>query len=89
MLRMKIDVDDRLDMLQVHWQDYSSKAYLDVFRHLADIRREGDTQYGKMKIGAVGLVNFDSARVAEICERVGPNEIASNQIQVSPIDSRP
>lgn len=83
MLRMKIDMDDRLDMLQVHWQDYSNKAYLDVFRHLADIRSEGDAEFGKMKIGAVGLVNFDSARVEEICGHVGPREIASNQIQVT------
>jgi diketogulonate reductase-like aldo/keto reductase len=94
--RMKIEAGGQLDVLQLHWQEYQDRAYLDVLQHLSDIRREGQHEGGgggggggiggapaKLKIGALGLVNFDSARVEEICEHLGAGEIASNQIQVS------
>ncbi|KAI0790644.1 Aldo/keto reductase [Abortiporus biennis] len=73
---------DSVDLLQFHWQDYSDSGYLTALRHLQDLRREG-------KIGALGLCNFDSVRMDEICEELGPGEIVSNQVQFSLIDVRP
>lgn len=66
-----------LDMLQIHWQDYQSTGYLELLRHLIDLKREG-----QMRIGTIGLVNFDSVRLDEICSAMGPGEIVSNQVQV-------
>jgi diketogulonate reductase-like aldo/keto reductase len=67
---------ESLDMLQVHWQDYNDTGYLKVLGHLIDIKRER-TQ----RLEAVGLVNFDSERLDEICSTFGTGDIVSNQVQ--------
>lgn len=72
-VRMK---GDGLDMLQIHWQDYRDKGYLTVLQHLIGIKRER-TQ----RINEIGLVNFDSERLDEICTAL-PGQIVSNQVQV-------
>lgn len=52
--------------------------------------RSPDTCYPSAKIdnavriGGVGLVNFDSARVDEICSSLGRGVILTNQVQVRP-----
>lgn len=67
---------DGVDMLQIHWQDYSDPGYLKVLGHLINIKRER-TQ----RLEAIGLVNFDSERLSEICSTFGSEDIASNQVQ--------
>ncbi|KAG8806861.1 hypothetical protein FRC17_004762, partial [Serendipita sp. 399] len=42
-----------------------------------------------VRIGGIGLVNFDSMRVDEICAALGPGVILTNQVQFSLIDVRP
>ncbi|KZS95641.1 Aldo/keto reductase [Sistotremastrum niveocremeum HHB9708] len=79
MTRMKTS---RVDLLQVHWQDYSTKEYLVAFQHLVDFQKEG-------LITALGLCNFDSIHADEICTACGPGVIVSNQVQFSLIDVRP
>ena len=58
-----------------HWQDYDDHGYLTALRHLQDLQREG-------KISLLGLCNFDSERMDEICKELGPGVIVSNQVQV-------
>lgn len=71
---------ERLDMLQFHWWDYSDRRYLDAIAQLDGLRRAG-------KIRALGLTNFDTARLREILDSGAP--IVSNQVQYSLIDQRP
>ncbi|KAF8313302.1 Aldo/keto reductase [Cantharellus anzutake] len=79
--RMK---SDRLDLLQIHWQDYDDLTYIETLQHIVDIKREG-----RIRIDALGLVNFDARRVDEICEFLGEGEIITNQVQFSLVDTRP
>jgi len=73
--------------IQFHWQDYSDKRYLQALQILASFRStdayctplKADTS---VKIGGIGLVNFDSARVEEICCSLGKGVILTNQVQV-------
>ncbi|KAJ3004306.1 hypothetical protein NUW54_g4876 [Trametes sanguinea] len=58
-----------------HWQNYDDHGYIDALRHLQDLQHEG-------KISLIGLCNFDSLRMEEICEELGPGGIVSNQVQV-------
>ncbi|OBZ68355.1 General stress protein 69 [Grifola frondosa] len=67
-----------VDLLQFHWQDYDDKGYLLALHHLQDLQNEG-------KFAALGLCNFDSMRMDEICNELGPGSIVSNQVQVSPV----
>lgn len=72
----------RLDLLQLHWWDYSQREnMLDCIRHLDAIRKEG-------RIANIALTNFDTEHVKLFVEREGI-PIASNQVQFSVIDSRP
>lgn len=74
----RTSISDGIDILQIHWQDYSSpQAYLDLFRQLLELRNTR-----RIRIDVLGLVNFDTKRVNEICEAMGPGEILTNQIQV-------
>lgn len=74
----RTSISDGMDILQIHWQDYSSpQAYLDLFRQLLELRNTR-----RIRIDVLGLVNFDTKRVNEICEAMGPGEILTNQIQV-------
>jgi len=42
-----------------------------------------------LRVDELGLVNFDSRRVDEICEIFGPGALVTNQVQFSLIDTRP
>ncbi|KAF8512092.1 Aldo/keto reductase [Hysterangium stoloniferum] len=71
-----------VDLLQLHWSDYSSRAYITALQHLNSLR------LGPNKlINALGLCNFDSVRTDEICTTLGPGVIVSNQFSL--IDTRP
>ncbi|KAH9940483.1 aldo/keto reductase [Epithele typhae] len=71
-----------VDLLQFHWQDYNDHGYLTALRHLRHLQSEG-------KISMIGLCNFDSERMDEICGTLDPGAIVSNQVQFSLIDVRP
>lgn len=62
--------------LQFHWQDYDDPGYLTAMHHLSDLRNEG-------KIAHIGLCNFDTVRMDEICSELGHGVVVSNQVQVS------
>jgi diketogulonate reductase-like aldo/keto reductase len=61
---------------QFHWQDYSDHRYMTALQCLADLKDEG-------YISAIGLCNFDAVHTDEICTRLGPGVVVSNQVQVS------
>ena len=78
----------RVELLQFHWYDYEAKEYLDILVELV-----GLTKSHPELVGAVGLCNFDSDHTQEACqhliEKPGSVGIVSNQVQFSPVDSRP
>ncbi len=49
--------------------------------HLRDLQREG-------KISLLGLCNFDTIHMDEICTELGPDSIVSNQVQASLVLNR-
>ena len=61
--------------MQFHWNDYSDPGYMTALQLLRDLQREG-------LILALGLCNFDTIRMDQICTTLGPGSIVSNQIQV-------
>ncbi|KAH8108090.1 NADP-dependent oxidoreductase domain-containing protein [Cristinia sonorae] len=71
-----------VDLLQFHWQNYADRGYMTALQHLVALRREG-------KISEIGLCNFDASTMDEICTKLGPGIIVSNQVQFSLIDTRP
>ena len=71
---------NKLDLVQMYWNEYNAKHYVDAALFLTDAKAAG-------RIGAVGLTNFDTKRVAEMVDAGA--EIASNQIQFSLLDRRP
>jgi aryl-alcohol dehydrogenase-like predicted oxidoreductase len=75
--RMSRTLSDGIDIFQFHWQDYDDPGYMDVIQHLLDIKRDGT-----LRIDELGLVNFDSRRVDEICRTFGPGALVTNQVQV-------
>jgi aryl-alcohol dehydrogenase-like predicted oxidoreductase len=71
---------ESIDLVQFHWWDYSSPAWLDALVHLSELRDSG-------AIRNVGLTNFDTAHMQDMAdERLA---IVSNQVQYSIIDQRP
>ncbi|TCD60964.1 hypothetical protein EIP91_009245 [Steccherinum ochraceum] len=76
-----------IDLLQFHWQHYNKPGYIDALRHLVALSDKGGR--GETKISEIGLCNFDSERMDEICTELGPGVIVSNQVQFSLIDQRP
>jgi aryl-alcohol dehydrogenase-like predicted oxidoreductase len=71
---------ERLDLVQLHWWDYSVPGYVEAAAWLDDLRREG-------KIRHVGLTNFDTPRVREIA--ASGVTVVSHQVQYSVLDRRP
>ncbi|MCP3963540.1 MAG: aldo/keto reductase [bacterium] len=71
---------ERLDLVQLHWWDYSIPGCVDAAGWLDDLRHAG-------KIRLLGATNFDVARLREIV--AAGIEIASHQVQYSLLDRRP
>ncbi|KAF3062071.1 hypothetical protein GL218_03976 [Daldinia childiae] len=69
----------RVELLQLHWHDYSSKEYLDILVELVKLTKERPEI-----LSAVGLCNFDSAHTEEACEY-----LLSKTGEFSLMDSRP
>ena len=75
----RMDVD-RLDLLQLHWWEYSNPYYMDALKYLSDLKDVGQIKY-------VGLTNFDTEHIEIITD--SQVQITSNQVQFSIIDRRP
>lgn len=71
---------ERLDLVQLHWWDWSIRGYVEAAGWLDDLRRAG-------KVRLVGATNFDAERLAEVLDAGVP--VVSNQVQHSVIDRRP
>lgn len=71
---------ERLDLVQLHWWDYSVPGMVDAALALADLKERG-------LIKQVGLTNVDVAAVSRIVDAGVP--VASNQVQFSLLDRRP
>jgi aryl-alcohol dehydrogenase-like predicted oxidoreductase len=71
---------ERLDLVQFHWWDFTIPRFLETAHELDRLRRAG-------KIARIGLTNFDTPRLAEIVDAGIP--IASHQVQYSLLDDRP
>jgi aryl-alcohol dehydrogenase-like predicted oxidoreductase len=71
---------DRLDLVQLHWWDYSVPGYVDAAAWLDELRRAG-------KIRHVGLTNFNQNRLEEIVTAGIP--VVAHQVQYSVLDRRP
>ena len=71
---------ERIDLVQLHWWDFSAPGYVETAIWLGELRDAG-------KIRLVGLTNFDVPHLREITEAGVP--IATNQVQYSLLDQRP
>jgi len=71
---------ERIDMMQMYWNDYDQRGYVDAALYLTDLKHKGI-------IGAVSLTNFDTRRMKEMLDAGA--EISTNQIQYSLLDRRP
>lgn len=70
----------KLDLVQLHWWDYSMKGMLDVALSLAELREKG-------LITSVGTTNMSTEALAKIVDAGVP--VVSNQVQCSLLDRRP
>ncbi len=71
---------ERLDLVQFHWWDYDVARYEAIALALARLAAQG-------KIRAIGLTNFDTARVEALVAAGVP--AVSHQVQYSVLDRRP
>jgi uncharacterized repeat protein (TIGR04076 family) len=71
---------ERLDLVQFHWWDYTVPGYVEAMHWLDDLRSAG-------KVELIGTTNFDTARLLEIV--ASGVSIATNQLQYSVLDHRP
>ena len=63
-----------IDVVQLYWNDYSDRGYVDAALLLQDFESQGLIRH-------VGLTNFDSKRVAEISD--SGVRVLSNQVALS------
>src|SRR5277367_1186865 len=71
---------ERLDLVQFHWWDFSVPRYVETALELDRLRRSG-------KIARIGVTNFDTPRLKELVDAGIP--ITSHQVQYSLVDDRP
>jgi aryl-alcohol dehydrogenase-like predicted oxidoreductase len=71
---------ERLDLVQFHWWDYTVPRYVEVALELERLRRKG-------KIDRIGITNFGTPQVRELLDAGVP--LLSHQIQYSLLDDRP
>jgi aryl-alcohol dehydrogenase-like predicted oxidoreductase len=69
-----------LPLVQFFWADYRVRRYVEVAKMLAELQAEGLIQN-------IGITNFDLPRIKELVSAGVP--LASNQVQLSALDSRP
>ena len=71
---------ERLDLVQFHWWDYSVPGCIDAALWLEELREQG-------KIDLIGGTNFDTERTERLVAAGVP--LASMQVQYSLLDARP
>jgi aryl-alcohol dehydrogenase-like predicted oxidoreductase len=71
---------ERLNLVQFHWWDFSKGDYIAAAQYLEDLRREG-------LIEDLGLTNFDCPHTEKLIK--AGIKVSSNQIQFSLLDPRP
>jgi aryl-alcohol dehydrogenase-like predicted oxidoreductase len=71
---------ERLDLVQFHWWDYTVPRYVEVALELERLRRKG-------KIDRIGITNFGTPQVRELLDAGVP--LLSHQVQYSLLDDRP
>lgn len=71
---------ERLDMVQMHWWDYSVDGYVAAAGFLKDLQQAG-------KVRHIGVTNFDARRLRRLIDAGIP--VVSNQVQYSVLDRRP
>lgn len=71
---------ERLDLVQFHWWDYTVPRYVEIALELERLRRKG-------KIDRIGLTNFGVLQVRELVAAGVP--LFSHQVQYSLLDDRP
>jgi aryl-alcohol dehydrogenase-like predicted oxidoreductase len=71
---------ERLDLVQMHWWDYSIPGYQAAAGFLGDLQRAG-------KVRHVGVTNFDASHLQSLTAAGIP--VISNQVQYSVLDRRP
>ncbi|MDE2914912.1 MAG: aldo/keto reductase [Paracoccaceae bacterium] len=69
---------EQLDLVQFHWWDYSIPGHVEAAGHLSTLR-------GKGKINLIGVTNFDTLHLAELCN---VTDVVSAQVQYSLLDRR-
>ncbi|KAI8713937.1 Aldo-ket-red domain-containing protein [Fusarium sp. LHS14.1] len=68
---------EKIDLLQFHWQFWDDSGYLDALRYLMEDER----------VGMIGLCNFNTEHLLRTIE--SGVHVHTNQVQFSLIDSRP
>lgn len=76
---MRLGVE-RLDLVQLHWWDYSIPGYIEAAFHLVDLHKAGKIRY-------IGVTNFDADHLQELLDAGIP--VVSDQVQYSVLDHRP
>ncbi len=71
---------ERLDLVQFHWWDYSVPGAVEAAGWLAELQHEG-------KIDRIGGTNFDTPHAAELV--AAGIDLVSMQVQYSLLDNRP
>lgn len=71
---------ERLDLVQLHWWDFSAPRWIETGLWLDELRRAG-------KIRNIGATNFDAERMALLVDAGVP--LVSMQVQYSLLDRRP
>lgn len=67
---------DRIDLYLIHWPNPSVDKYVDTFRAMVDLQRDG-------LVGSVGVSNFTEPMLARIIEATGVVP-AVNQVELHP-----
>ena len=70
---------DTVDLLQLHWWTFDHPAWIDLFRRLAELRRDG-------RIGELGVTNFDTDHLRVL--KADGIPVVSNQVSFSLVDRR-
>lgn len=71
---------ERLDLVQMHWWDFSIPGHVEAMGWLADLQRDG-------LIHLLGVTNYDTPHLRELLD--AGFDIATHQVQYSLLDQRP
>ncbi|GAA3029018.1 aldo/keto reductase [Microbacterium dextranolyticum] len=67
---------DRIDLYLIHWPNPSVDRYVETFRAMIDLQRDG-------LVGSVGVSNFTEAMLARVIDETGVTP-AVNQVEMHP-----